>query len=200
MSEKDIYNNLKSNIGLEKFKIKEKKSSKLENFKMGITGLICALSATTMVFAQNISTKIYDNYFGTGNGVGVAIENGYIEQAKTEGTESQGSIENEVTGKKVDGVDTKIKVDEFVMDDFNLSITFDVTLSDKIEDVLPIEKAVDMNFPDMIIYDEENTVLYHLMAPSIEQFCKEKNLNYAQYNLGSDKVVNCGVNSYVKEK
>ena len=31
MPEKDIYNNIASNIGLEKFKIKEKKSNKLKN-------------------------------------------------------------------------------------------------------------------------------------------------------------------------
>ena len=160
MPEKDIYNNIASNIGLEKFKIKEKKSNKLKNIsQITLTSVLCMTSLTSMVFAKDISTKIYDNYFGTGEGVGTAIHNGYIEESKTQANSSETIAKNEITGKKIDGVDTKVKIDKFVMDDFSLSITFDVTLSNKIEDVVPINKVADMNFPDMLIYDENNVIL-----------------------------------------
>ena len=201
MPEKDIYNNIASNIGLEKFKIKEKKSNKLKNIsQITLTSVLCMTSLTSMVFAKDISTKIYDNYFGTGEGVGTAIHNGYIEESRTQANSSETIAKNEITGKKIDGVDTKVKIDKFVMDDFTLSITFDVTLSNKIEDVVPINKVADMNFPDMLIYDENNVVLYTLEKNSLKEFCKEKSLNYEEYNLEGEKVINSGVNTYVDEK
>ena len=201
MPEKDIYNNIASNIGLEKFKIKEKKSNKLKNIsQITLTSVLCMTSLTSMVFAKDISTKIYDNYFGTGEGVGTAIHNGYIEESKTQANSSETIAKNEITGKKIDGVDTKVKIDKFVMDDFTLSITFDVTLSNKIEDVVPINKVADMNFPDMLIYDENNVILYTLEKNSLKEFCKEKSLNYEEYNLEGEKVINSGVNTYVDEK
>lgn len=201
MPEKDIYNNIASNIGLEKFKIKEKKSNRFKNIsQITLTSVLCMTSLTSMVFAKDISTKIYDNYFGTGEGVGTAIHNGYIEETKTQDNSSQTTAKNEITGKKIDGVDTKIKIDKFVMDDFTLSITFDVTLSDKLENVIPVKKVADMNFPDMLIYDENNVVLYTMDDDALKQFCKEKNLNYKEYNLEGDKVINSGVNTYVEEK
>lgn len=201
MPEKEIYNNIVSNIGLEKFKIKEKKSNKLKNIsQITLTSVLCMTSLTSMVFAKDISTKIYDNYFGTGEGVGTAIHNGYIEESKTQANSSETIAKNEITGKKIDGVDTKVKIDKFVMDDFSLSITFDVTLSNKIEDVVPINKVADMNFPDMLIYDENNVILYTLEKNSLKEFCKEKSLNYEEYNLEGEKVINSGVNTYVDEK
>ena len=201
MPEKEIYNNIVSNIGLEKFKIKEKKSNKLKNIsQITLTSVLCMTSLTSMVFAKDISTKIYDNYFGTGEGVGTAIHNGYIEESKTQANSSETIAKNEITGKKIDGVDTKVKIDKFVMDDFTLSITFDVTLSNKIEDVVPINKVADMNFPDMLIYDENNVILYTLEKNSLKEFCKEKSLNYEEYNLEGEKVINSGVNTYVDEK
>lgn len=201
MPKKDIYNNLTSNMGLENFKKTEKKISKVRNtIQVALTSVICMTSITSIVFAKDISNKICDNYFGTGNGVGVAIENGYIEEPHTEDANSDSWVENEITGKKVDGVDTKIKVDEFVMDDFTLSITFDVTLSNKIEDAISISKVADMNFPDLLIYDENNIVLFQNMGGSLKQFCDEKNLNISEYTLESDKLINSGVNAYVKER
>lgn len=202
MPKKDIYNNLAENIGLENFKTKQKKFSKIKNtLQVGLTSVICMTSVATMVFAQNISGAIYDNYFDTGNGVGAAIQNGYIEEVKTDDTNSESIVENQITGKKVDGVDTKIKIDEFVMDDFSLSITFDVTLSDKIEEVIPIDKVRDMYFPDMLIYDENNNILfYQIREDVLQKFCSEKNLDSSKYTSESDKIINSGVNCYVKER
>ena len=201
MGKNEMYSNLAASIGVEKLKEKEKNGSKMASIlQVVFASLICFTSVTTMVFAKEISVKIFDNYFGTGNGVGVAIENGYIEKSDAEEVSAESTVENEVTGKKLSGVDTKIKVDEFVMDDFTLSITFDVTLSDDINEVLESGKVGDMNFPDMVIYDENNIVLYTMVSKGLEEFCKDKNLNIKDYNLESDKLVNSGVNNYVKER
>ncbi len=201
MGKNEMYSNLEASIGVEKLREKEKKTSKKSSIlQVVFASLICFTSVTSMVFAKEISSKIYDNYFGTGNGVGVAIENGYIEKSKSEDVNAQSTVENEITGKKVSGVDTKIKVDEFVMDDFTLSITFDVTLSDDISGVIEPENVGDMNFPDMVIYDENNIVLYNMFSKGLEEFCKDKNLNINDYNIDGEKLVNSGVNSYVKEK
>ena len=67
-------------------------------------------------------------FFGTGNGVGKAIEEGYIEEIEMESDSSDSVASNEETGQVIEDFETSIKVDEFIMDDFTLSITFDVEI------------------------------------------------------------------------
>lgn len=177
MEKEKIYQNLKENIGLENFKRIDKKRQKIINtFQKTLTVSICALSITGMVFAKDISAKIYENVYNGGNGYGKAIEEGYVEKPEMEDEVSNSTIEDEETGEIIEDLDTKFKVEEFVMDDFSLSLTFDITLSDKIKDIVKVEDIWDINFPDLVIYDEDYNVLYNGYGKSYEDFCKEKNI------------------------
>lgn len=202
MEKEKIYENLAENIGLEHFKIIDKKQRKVKSVIGNMFALaICTLSITGMVFAKEISTKVYENFFGTGNGVGKAIEEGYIEEAKTESKPSDSVAVNEETGQVIEDFETSIKVDKFVMDDFTLSITFDVEFSDKIKEMIEPSKMGDMNFPDLVIYDENNVILYCLGGVRLTEFCREHNLGDYNYSTIPDEMfVNSGVNSYIESK
>lgn len=177
MGKENIYENLAQNIGLENFKKIDKRNTKIKNaFQKTLTVSICALSITGMVFARDISTKIYDDVYGGGYGYGKAIEEGYIEEVEMEDEVSVSTIENEETGEIIEDLETKIKVEEFLMDDFSLSATLDITLSDKIKDIVEINDIWNVSFPDLIVYDEDYNVLRCGYGNKYKEFCKEKNI------------------------
>lgn len=200
MGKEKIFENLSENIGLEKFKKIEKKNAKIKSFFEKTLAIITAsLSISGMVFAKNISQTIYDNIYQTGQGVGKAINEGYIE--KTDNSMSaNGVVEDEESGEKIEDVATKIKVDEFIMDDFTLSITFDVEFSDKIKNIISPKDVNQMSFSNMIIYDENNVVLLSTTKNMFDNFKEEKNLEYDFDDAPGDKLIGSGINSYITEK
>lgn len=176
MEKEKIYENLIENIGLENFKRIDKINMKIKNaLQKTLTVSVCALSITGMVFARDISAKIYDDVYGGGYGYGKAIDEGYIEEVDMEDEVSISTIENEETGEIIEDLETKIKVEEFLMDDFSLSATLDITLSEKIKDIVKIEDIWNVSFPDLNVYDENYNVLRLGYGKKYEEFCKEKN-------------------------
>ena len=202
MGKERIYENITENISLEKFKTIDKKQRRIKKIISNtLTLAVCVLSITGMVFAKEISAKVYENFFGTGNGVGKAIEEGYIEEIEMESDSSDSVASNEETGQVIEDFETSIKVDEFIMDDFTLSITFDVEFSNKIKEMLAPQKMGDMNFPDLVIYDENNVILYALSTKRVIEFCKEKGLGeYTYETIPEGMQINSGVNSYIAGK
>lgn len=201
MSKEKVLNNLYEEIAVENCKKRYKKTYKinraLKNISLSIMG---CLSITGIVFANDISAQIYDNFFLTGDGVATAINEGYIENTNMEAENSVATVADTTTGKQIDAADTSIKVDEFVMDDFTLSMTFDVTLSDKASEIIKAEDVYDMNFPDLIIYDENNTVLFCNSGIQFDEFCKEKNLGYNYDTATDEQYIGSGVNTFVSQK
>ncbi len=196
MSKEKVLNNLKSNIAMENFKESNRKNRKRRRIlQSSLTVVIGGMSVAGMVLAKDISTKIYDNFFLTGQGMGTAMSEGYIENTNMEYENSEASIENTKTGQKIEAADTKIKVSEFVMDDFNLSITFDVELSEKAKEIVTAEEVWEFNFPDLVISDENNVVLYCPTGIRYDEFSKEKNLgfNYDEA-LDNGAYIGSGVN------
>ena len=185
MSKDNIINLIKDDIAISNFKKKYQKQEKLKNIFQNILAIsLCTLSITGIVFAKEISTKIYDNFWQTGNGVGKAMNEGYIENINMDYQVSNTNVQNTETGEKIEDTETKIKVDEMVMDDFTLSLTFNVELSDKIKELIK-DDVWECNFPDLVIYDENNIALYTIFGTSFNEFCKEKNLQY-DYNTVPD--------------
>lgn len=177
MEKVKIYENLVENICLENFKKIDKRNAKIKSIlQKTLTVSICALSITGMVFARDISNKIYDDVYGGGYGYARAIEEGYIEKNTMEDEISISSVENEETGEIIEDLETKIKVEEFIMDDFSLSATFDITLSDKIKDIVKIKDIWNLSFPDLIIYDEEYNVLRCRGLNKYNEFCQENSI------------------------
>ncbi len=196
MGKEKIFENIQENIAIENFRTIHKKHERTKKIlQRTLTVMICCLSITGIVFAKDISTKLYDNFFMTGKGMETAMNEGYIEDTNMDYENANTTIENTETGEIVEDVETKVKVSEFVMDDFNLSITFDVELSDKAKEIVTADEIWKFNFPDLVIYDENNIVLYCQSGIRYEEFSKEKNLGL-DYNEAMEQkmYIGSGVN------
>lgn len=199
--EEDMLKNVQDKIAIEKFKKVEKRKRKLESILQNtFMFLVGSLSITGIVFATEISTKIYENKYHTGNGFGRAIEEGYIEKPENATALSNSVIENIETGDKIEDLETKVSVKDFTMDNYNLSISFEVELSEKAKDLISADEIVDINFPDLIVSDENNNVLYCMNQNTLDDFCKEKNVNYTTNSANEIIFINSGVGTFIESK
>ena len=199
--EEDMLKNVQDKIAIEKFKKVEKRKRKLESILQNtFMFLVGSLSITGIVFATEISTKIYENKYHTGNGFGRAIEEGYIEKPENATALSNSVIENIETGDKIEDLETKVSVKDFTMDNYNLSISFEVELSEKAKDLISADEIVDINFPDLIVSDENNNVLYCMNQNTLDDFCKEKNVNYTPNSANEIIFINSGVGTFIESR
>ena len=189
-----IMDDVKLKIAISNYQEQENISlSKPKSFFSSIAvACVMVVSLSGMVFAKEISTRIY-NKFLTGSGMETAINEGYIEETNMEEQNSNTVTSNQETGQVIEDSDTSIKVDEFVMDDFNLSLTFDVALSDKVKDIISNQEVGEIYFDDLIVYDENGIVLFGFGNEELELF-KQKN------NIEIKDVIGSGVNSFPSEK
>lgn len=128
-----------------------------------ITGILITTSA---VFAKDISNFISNIFQPQTIGMGVIemAENGYMENTNMEFIESNGIL---------------IKVDNILMDDYNLDIVFEVQTKENIEPIYNIEIS------DLIISDENNNLIYcnYDRVDLYEEFCKKNNLEFSNKNM-----------------
>ena len=193
MDKSKIFENIKENIAIENFRETNRKHEKTKRMLQSTLMItMCCVSLTGMVFAKDISTRIYNKY-NTGKGIENAINEGYIENVYMEEENSNSTIQNEETGNIIKDTTTKVKVSDLIMDNYSLSMTFEVTLSDEIKDITIANEVMEMNFLDLVVYDENNLVLYALDNPTLEKF-SEKN------NIVVDKALGSGMNCFVSEK
>lgn len=135
---------------------------------------------------------IYNKYF-TGKGVEKAINEGYIENTEMEEQKSDSTIQNEETGEIIEDNETSVKVSELIMDDFTMSMSFEVTLSDKIKNIITAEEVMEMNFSYIIIYDENRNILNTVNEDNLKKFSNENNIT-------PNQLINSGVNIFTSEK
>lgn len=189
MSRDSILDNLKDNISVSNFRKEKARKDKIKSICQGTFALIlCSLSITGIVFARDISARVYENFWHTGSGIGKAMEEGYIEEPEMEPQNSVAVMEVKESGEKIEDLETSVKVDELVMDDFNLSLTFNVTLSDKALEIAKAEEIWGMDFTDMVIKDENDYVVY---------IGSDK---YSEFDIEDEKVINTGINSFLQER
>ncbi len=169
------------------------KKFKIPVFKTLATGFACLVFSAGIVFAKDISQRIYD-FYGLGKGVETAMNEGYIAENKSEYTNStqKETFSNEDTGIVIEDTETKVKVQDIVMDDFNLSATIVVDLSDKILEQIPAKDIWEMRFPDLIVSDEEGNVLFGIDQDALK--------NFFGGEINEEKVCSSGLNNFIKER
>lgn len=153
-----------------------------KTFKPLIAFASCLLLITTVTFAYNnkeISENI-KNFFKVNKGMDTAIENGYIEKPEMEYINSN---------------DVSVKVDNFLMDDFNLCFTFNI----KFDNSIDISNMDKINLNNFIITDECKRIIYCDNKNIFNEYVSEENLDY-QYNEFNENYINNGVNYYVKNQ
>lgn len=177
----------------------EKKQKKLFSFpifRTVATGFACLVFSTGIVFAKDISEKIY-NFYETGKGVETAINDGYIAENDSEYTDSNTEFLNEDTGIVIENSSAKVKVQDIVMDDFNLSATIVVDLPDEVLQQIPAEDIWEIRFPDLIVSDEEGNVLFGMDPEALKKYFNEEDINKIWEN---EKLCNSGLNNFIADR
>lgn len=191
----EMLEQLKLNIAAYKFK-EEQKLNTLENKEKGrvnymkkrIIATACAcLVLVSGIVAATAMKKSKSSDRGLGEGVDTAVENGYIANP-------------EMDFVKFDDKGTEIKIENFVMDDLNLSVKFSLKFTESIESVVDLKKVYDIELNDLIVRDEENRIIFNEYSiEAFEKYCKENNLDY-KYGEFDENYMNCGLNWFIEEK
>ena len=138
--------------------------------------------AAGVVFAKDISNWFYNifNPETIGKGVIKMAENGYMQNTDMDFIENNG---------------ISIKIDNILMDDYNLDIVFEVQSEEDIESIYNIEIS------DLIISDENNNLIYcgYDRIDLYEQFCKKHNIEFSNKNMHNN-YTNGGYQSEVISK
>lgn len=132
-------------IAISHFKMEEKMSNRKRTksiFTSTIAACFIIATITGSVFAKDIG-KFIKGLFGpnTSEGVDIAIDNGYVVDVDTEYQEADG---------------IEIKVESFLLDDYNFDINFIV----KVTDDYNIEEFERAEFSDLVIVNENGDYIF----------------------------------------
>lgn len=130
--------------------------------------VICLLCTSGIAYATYNYVK---NNFNRRKGIETAINNGYIMN---------------VDGEPVTSNDVSLKINQILLDDYNLDISFNLEFKNMEipDDVQAVE------FENILIADDNNNILYHLGSRDIfDKFVRSNNLN-VEYRKYSDNYIN----------
>lgn len=156
---------------------RKKKRVGYRAIKVLATACTCCIFVTGVVFAKDISNFI-KNFFSSNEGMDNAIEHGYIDNPNMEYIYSNG---------------IELKIGQALMDDYNLSLEFNI----KLEQDIKTENINEISFPDMIITDENKNILYCEDEETFESYCKNNNLDY-KWKENNENYINSGSNNFIK--
>lgn len=209
MNNKEMLDKFKMNVAISNFekecesKTDEKGIYPLEKsgfwrdyiMKKRIIATTCVgmIVMSSVVFAANIDN--IKNYLrGLGNGIDTAIENGYIENPEMDYIESNTTL-SQKTGTIVEDINVDAKIEDFLMDDLNLSTQFCFNFDDKIHSYIDLNNIDNITLNDLFVRDEENRLIYSgTDKDTFEKYCKEHNLNYVFGEYDNEKYFNNGLN------
>lgn len=200
----DLKNRIKFKIAMLEINKEEQSDMKKLHFNKKPVIAACALLtlSTGVVFAKDIE-KFIKNSFGLGGGIDTAVENGYIETPEMNYLPSEELEENinkiHDDGTVLDNINSEVKIDDFLMDDYNLSVDFSIKMDDTISNYIDVSIAnnVKVTFPDLIITDENNNIIYtDCDEIRFNEFCNEHDLDYKHHEF-NEHYMNNGLNNYL---
>ena len=159
----------------------------------GLCGGVILVSG--VVFAANYD-KIVETFF-LGKGLDSAAQNGYIATPDMEYMGSDTTATDQITGITLDNINVNVKIDDFLMDDLNISTHFTFEINTKINETFDLDDLHYIELKDLIVTDEENKILYCMDKETLENYCKENNLD-EKYLEFSDNYYNCGLNTVIQ--
>lgn len=154
----ELKEKLKLTIAISKMKEEERIAMEKRkfNWKKGLGIAACLIVSITGVsyaavnFSKNEAKE--DNFRGLGKGIETAIDYGYIEETNMDYTKQVTSV---VDGEKiVDNVSVEAKVNNFLMDDRNISLEFEFVFGENIDEYVDFVKYPKFFMNDLVIRDE----------------------------------------------
>ena len=177
---KEVPQEIKDSIFNIDLKTNEKKLN-FHNIKnIIVTAISLAMISTGIVFAKDISQFAKSIFWDSKKGTETAIENGYIYDS------------NEKNNIELEADKTNIQISRMIMDDY----TLDIEMLLEIEDDIDITTE-HVNFPDMLITDDMNNILYCMDNNKINKFCTKIGKN-TDYNTIKEMTTNSQSNIFVK--
>ncbi len=134
--------------------------------------------------------------FFLGKGLDDAAQNGYIANPDMDYISSNTTATDQITGITLDNINVNAKIEDFLMDDLNISTHFTFEMDTKINETFDLDTLRYIDLKDLIVTDEENKVLYCMDQETLENYCKENNLD-EKYTEFSDNYYNCGLNAVI---
>lgn len=197
-SSKELFEELQGNIITDNFEkeytLKEKNYWRVYEMKKRIIAITMGgiMLASGVAFGFH-SEEIIRYMKGLGKGVDTAANNGYIEKTDMETIQQDAIVENNI----IDNVKVGAKIDDFIMDDYNLSVKFNFEFDENIDKVINLENIKNIELSDLCVLDENNTMLYsafyneNAINSGLNRFIKvnSKELRKIelQYNMYADK-------------
>ena len=164
----------------------EKRVGSFMKKKIIATACASLVLVSGIVIATNIQ-KSKEETRGLGEGIDTAIENGYIAEPNVEFV-------------NVENVGADVNLENFLMDDVNLSVNFVFIFDENIKDTIDMEKVRDIELSDLIVRDEENRIIYSSPnQEAFEKYCKENNLDYTFCEF-NENYMNNGLNAFISTK
>ena len=175
------------------------KNKRISMKKISVVACICLVLSSGIVFAKDIEKFIRERFnFGLGDGIDRAAESGYIAKPEMEKVESETKIETPESdlGTIVDNINTSVKIDSFLMDDYNLSVEFGFEFEEAIKEVVDLNKLDQITLNDLIVLDEEKRIIFsstYMGENKFNEFCKEHELDF-KYGEFNENYMNNGFN------
>lgn len=201
---KNVYKRFKQEIAIDNFeneiinKYPKGRKSLLGGLMMKKRVIITICSSLVLISGVVLATNIKNikkSFRGLGDGIDVAVQSGYIENTEMNFKNSLTTIES--NGKVIKDIEVGMKIENFIMDDKNLSTQFIMKLNDKTDEVVKIENIRNAQLNDLIISDEENRIIYGgNNKKRFEEFCKSHKLNY-KFGECNKNYLNIGLNAFV---
>ena len=110
---------------------------------------------------------------------------------------SDTKVTDQITGITLNNINVKTKIDDFLMDDLNISTHFTFEIDSKINEHFDLDTLHSIELKDLIVTAEDNKILYCTNQETLENYCKENNLD-EKYIEFSDNYYNCGLNTVIQ--
>ena len=160
--------------------LKRNEKNKMKQFKIPVIICCSLILLSTAVFANTIIKNKTMKYYNNSDGLDTAIKNGYIEEPNMDFIMSNGS---------------EAKVEDYLMDDFNLSFTFNI----KLQEELDVNKIVKAQISNFIITDDDNNIIYCDNKELLDEFKANNNLDF-EFRKYNEKYIDNGINTYIRKK
>lgn len=141
--------------------------------------ILLIFGTSGIVFAKNYKSII--NSFMMGSGIDKAIDNGYIEEVNMEYKNSNVIVSNDEGTYILDNSNIGIKIVDFLIDDTNLNVHFNIKFDEKVQKIIDINEITQIEINNITILDENNNKINEAGC-GINYFIEEKDKNYGTIN------------------
>ncbi len=141
-----------------------------------------------LVFARKYLFENNSKY-GLGKGIDTAIDHGYFYEPDLN-LQTSVAVSPDIV---IDNANITISLNDFLMDDQNISSTFKLELDESLLEKINLRDLKSIEIKDLLVTDENNNILYCLDEESFSNFCNINNLKY-NFLKCNDNYYNSGVN------